>query len=53
LLLVLCKKGILLVPIGAAVIVASTIAFVIISYSQPAAPEEDTDDAAQNENEDF
>lgn len=42
-----------MVPIGAAVIVASTVAFLIISYSQPASPEEDTDDGAQNENEEF
>jgi len=46
-------KGILLVPIGAAVIVASTIAFLIINYSQPASPEEDADDVARSENEDF
>jgi hypothetical protein len=45
--------GILLVPIGAAVIVASTIAFLIINYSQPASPEEDSDDVTQSENEDF
>jgi hypothetical protein len=47
------KKGILLVPIGAAVIVASTLAFLIFAYAQPASPEEDPDDPFSNDEKDF